>query len=212
MVDELVKTNGIKPAKVVEIQPVSKEKMAELWKSGISLTQFNVGGQHLMKRCRITKFPSCLRVVGNVMIAKVSDPDGNGVQIHKTKFDENGIRSERLMMRAPLPPGSAIRLYEPVKGVLGVAEGIETAISAAMIYKCPVWALINANNLEKWTPPPGVDHVMIFGDNDLTFTGQAAAYSLARRLVAMGNYQVDVHIPKESGHDWNDVHMKGDYK
>ena len=111
-----------------------------------------------------------------------------------------------------MPPGSAIRLHEPVQGVLGVAEGIETALSASQLYRCPVWALINANNLEKWMPPAGVNHIMIFGDNDLTFTGQAAAYALAKRLALMGNgdseYKVDVLIPREVGWDWNDVYMQ----
>lgn len=212
MVDDLVKVNGIKPAKIEEKPAVSKAEMAEIWKRGVPLSRANAGGAYLTKRCGITAYPPCLRIIDSnaiTMIARVSDPDGNGVQLHKTLFNPDGSKAGRKMMRAPLPPGSAIRLYDPVMGVLGVAEGIETAISASRLFKCPVWALINANNLEKWAPPPGVEHVMIFGDNDSSFTGQAAAYGLAKRLVAMGHYQVDVRIPTEAGHDWNDVHMKG---
>lgn len=212
MVDNLIRLEDIRPKVVPPIPQVSREKMAELWKSGIALSEHNVAGAYITKRCGITKYPKVLRWMGEMMLAKVSDPDGNGVQIHKTKFDQNGVRAERLMMRAPLPPGSAIRLYEPIQGVLGVAEGIETAISAAQIFKCPTWALINANNLEKWLPPKGVEHVMIFGDNDFTFTGQAAAYNLAKRLVATGECQVSVIIPPNPGWDWNDVHMRGDEK
>jgi putative DNA primase/helicase len=210
MVDNLIKLEDIRPKAVSAPPPVSREKMAELWKSSIPLTQVNMAGAYLHKRCGITKFPEVLRYVDYMMIAKVSDPDGKGIQIHKTKFDERGVKGERLMMRAPLPPGSAIRLYEPIKGVLGVAEGIETAISAAQLFKCPTWALINANNLEKWLPPKGVEHVMIFGDNDLTFTGQAASYSLAKRIVAAGECQVSVLIPPNPGWDWNDVYQRGE--
>lgn len=210
MVDDLVKVNGIKPAKIEEKPAVSKADMAKLWNSGTPLSPDSVGGKYLSARCGITKYPSCLRMAGDMMIAKVSDPDGSGVQIHKTKFDEHGAKSQRLMMRAPLPPGSAIRLHEPVQGVLGIAEGIETALSASQIYRCPVWALINANNLEKWMPPQGVDHIMIFGDNDLSYTGQAVAYALAKKLVATGSYRVDVLIPSRPGFDWNDIHLMGE--
>ena len=210
MVDNLIRLEDIRPKPVHTPPSVSKEAMAELWKKGIALSEQNVAGAYLKMRCGITKYPKVLRWTGDMMIAKVSDPDGKGVQIHKTKFDQNGVRAERLMMRAPLPPGSAIRLYEPIQGVLGVAEGIETAISAAQLFKCPTWALINANNLEKWLPPQGVEHVMIFGDNDLTFTGQAAAYNLAKRIVATGACQVSVLIPPHPGWDWNDIHQRGE--
>jgi putative DNA primase/helicase len=210
MVDDLVRTEKLEPKTVQAPPQVSKQEMAELWKKGIALTQQNIAGAYIYKRCGITQFPEALRWAGGTMIARVTDPDGNGVQIHKTKFDHNGEKTDRRMMRAPMPPGSAIRLYEPIQGVLGVAEGIETAISAAQLFKCPTWALINANNLEKWLPPNGVEHVMIFGDNDFTFTGQAAAYNLAKRIVAAGKCQVSVIIPPNPGWDWNDVHQRGE--
>lgn len=206
MVDDLVKVNGIKPVKVDEKPAVSKAEMAETWKKGVPLNLFNAGGAYLTKRCKITVYPPSLRMVDSTMIARVTDLDGNGVQLHKTTFDDQGNKIGRKMMRAPMPPGSAIRLHDPVQGVLGVAEGIETALSASQLYNCPVWALINANNLEKWMPPQGAEHIMIFGDNDLSYTGQASAYALAKRLVATGSYKVDVLIPSQPGFDWNDVH------
>jgi phage/plasmid primase-like uncharacterized protein len=46
--------------------------------------------------------------------------------------------------------------------------------------------------------------VIIFGDNDKNFTGQEAAYSLARSL--SGDLEVDIKIPTLPGTDWNDVH------
>jgi len=46
--------------------------------------------------------------------------------------------------------------------------------------------------------------VAIFGDCDESFTGQAAAYALARRLVADG-VSVVVRIPDTMGQDWADV-------
>jgi putative DNA primase/helicase len=117
---------------------------------------------------------------------------------------KSGDSVKRLLMRGSLPEGSAVRLW-PAQTAMGIAEGIETAISAAMMFKMPVWAALNAQNLVKWTPPEGVTHVTVFGDNDLSFTGQAAAYRLANRLVSINGLRVDVEIPDYPGHDWNDV-------
>lgn len=210
MVDELISSQNIRPVKVEEKPAVSKAEMAEMWRQSVPLNIFNMGGAYLNQRCDITVFPPCLRMLDSTMIAKVTDPSGNGIQLHKTLFNSNGAKIGRKMMRAPMPPGSAIRLHEPVKGVLGIAEGIETALSASKLYNCPVWALINANNLEKWVPPKDVQHIMIFGDNDLSYTGQASAYALAKKLVATGEYTVDVLIPTRAGWDWNDVLKQGE--
>jgi putative DNA primase/helicase len=67
----------------------------------------------------------------------------------------------------------------------------------------PVWAATNAVLLEAWVPPEGVERVLIAGDNDTSFTGQAAAYSLARRLVQKG-LAVEIQIPGVAGKDWAD--------
>ena len=60
--------------------------------------------------------------------------------------------------------------------------------------------------LANWTPPEGCTEVAIFGDNDPKFAGQAAAYQLASRLASTG-IDVTVHIPRQSGWDWNDELM-----
>ena len=87
---------------------------------------------------------------------------------------------------------------------LGVAEGIETALSAFVLFDVPTWAAVTADGLKRWIPPTGTKRVAIFGDNDLTGTGQAAAWSLAKRLIANG-VDTTVRIPDEPGTDWCDV-------
>lgn len=126
-------------------------------------------------------------------------PDGSG------KAD---MASPRKLMPGDLPEGACVALSEFKGGTLGIAEGIETAMSASALYDIPVWASINAGNLAKWIPPEGTEEVAIFGDNDPKFAGQAAAYALARRLAAK-NIPVTVHIPDMPGTDWADVYMKG---
>jgi putative DNA primase/helicase len=93
--------------------------------------------------------------------------------------------------------------------VLGIAEGVETALSAAQLFKVPVWAALNAGRLEVWMPPAGITKVMIFGDNDENQRGQDAAWQLENRLIDAG-IETSVHIPDKPGTDWNDVLMRAE--
>jgi len=146
------------------------------------------------------------------MVALVSGPDGQAVTMHRTFLRADGLAkaemaSPRKLMPGPVPDGSCVRLTDFNGGALGIAEGIETAMSAGAIHKLPVWAALNATMLAKWIPPEGCDEVAIFGDNDANFTGQAAAYELARRL-ASKQITVTVHIPQIAGEDWNDIYRR----
>jgi putative DNA primase/helicase len=101
--------------------------------------------------------------------------------------------------------GSAIRLA-PLgdSDTLLVGEGVETVLSAMKIYGLPGWAAMDAGKLEKVEIPKHIKRVVIVADNDHSFTGQASAYSLAKRLKLSG-LEVDVKFPDEIGKDFNDV-------
>lgn len=134
----------------------------------------------------------------NCMVAKVEDQKGP-ISLHVTYFRDAG--KARKMMPPTRPASAAfVRLY-PLAPTLGISEGIETGIAAAMLHRLPVWPCLNAGSLERFTPPEGVRRIVIFGDTDESYTGQAAAYSAAKRLRLAG-YSVDVRLP-ESG-DWAD--------
>lgn len=138
------------------------------------------------------------------MVAAVTAPDGSIVNCHLTYLTPDGQKVTRRVMPGSLPEGCCIRLWEPRDGVLGVAEGIETAMAAAARFKVPTVAAINANRLAAWEPPAGVKEVYVFGDNDESYTGQAAAYNLARKLVLKHGLIAHVTIPPETGTDWAD--------
>lgn len=142
------------------------------------------------------------------MVARISDPNDKGVNLHITYLTPDGqkapVELQRKVMSGGLPEGSAIRIW-PQMAYMGIAEGIETAMSAAILYKCPVWSALNSSMLAKWVPPEGVRDVVIFGDNDWNYAGQQAAYTLANRLVLKFGKRVDVQIPANRGSDWNDV-------
>jgi putative DNA primase/helicase len=178
-------------------------------------------GRYLARRVGLTTFPSCLRTGSNVryqsdppsfhpaMIAMVTGPDGTPSILLRTYLTVDGgkapVAEPRRLMSGTIAKGAAIRLA-PAGDTLGIAEGIETALSASVLFGVPCWAAVNAGMLAAWRPPPEARHIIIFGDNDPSFAGQAAAYVLARRLGSEGRV-VEVQVPAEMDADWNDVHQ-----
>lgn len=58
----------------------------------------------------------------------------------------------------------AVRLA-PAGALLGLAEGVETAIAASMLYRLPVWAVCGAARLGRVWAPNQVGRILIVGDN-----------------------------------------------
>ena len=148
----------------------------------------------------------------DAMVAKMVALNGSAVGVHVTyleggrKAPVEAPRKQRTF--APIA-GAAVRLSVPA-ATLGIAEGIETALSASELFEIPVWAALNANGMESFLWPDGVRELVIFGDNDESFTGQKAAYTLARRAKSKG-VAVRIEIPERPGEDWNDVlHARAD--
>ena len=215
--------------KVVAPKPAAsddakQEAMRDVWKVSRPVDHRDPVGRYLQGRLGdIHRFPRCLRTVDRLkyydedlgtsyhpaMLALVRDPDDNAVNIHRTYLTPDGAKaalpSSRKMMAGELPKGSAVRLFPFYEDTLGIAEGIETAWAAHLLFDVPVWSSINATMLMDWRPPKDVRRIMIFGDNDRSFTGQMAAFSLAYRLKVKEGYAVEVHIPETEQTDWNDV-------
>jgi putative DNA primase/helicase len=130
--------------------------------------------------------------------------------MHRTFLKPDGsgkaeMQSPRKLMAGEIPDGACVMLSDWTQsGVLGIAEGIETAMAASALFDVPCWAAINSTMLAKWWPPVGCEEVVVFGDNDPKFAGQAAAFKLAHRLAVKG-ISVTVQIPSQAGTDWNDV-------
>lgn len=131
------------------------------------------------------------------------------VSMHRTFLKPDGsdkaeMAAPRKLMAGELPDGACVMLSDYTGGPLGIAEGIETALSASALFGLPVWAAINANLMTKWHPPAGCEEVAVFADNDAKFGGQSAAYQLAHRLACKG-HAVTVHVPEMAGTDFNDI-------
>lgn len=203
-------------AAVVAFRPAKKSPaeliaaMKRVWAQGVSITEGSAPDRFLRKRgIELDHYPACLRHgPGPMMLAKVVSPDGKAVNVHRTRLTPHGDKAEgnvRLLMEGEFPGGSAVRLAPPTD-TLGIAEGIETALAASILFGVPVWALLVAQNLAKFREPEGVTRVIVFGDHDDNYTGQAAAYACANRL-AIAKVEVDVRLPDGKGADWNDVLM-----
>ena len=141
------------------------------------------------------------------MVAVFSSPTGQPLTFHVTHLTKHGTKAEVSAPKKVLPPvselaGGAIRLFDPAR-IMGIAEGIETALACFKLFGIPTWASYSAVLLEKFEPPEECEHLVIFADNDKSFTGQKAAYALANRLAIKG-IDAEVRVTDTPGQDWAD--------
>jgi len=200
-------------------------EMNALWNSGQQVKPDDPAGRYLAKRgLMVTRdMATALRFVPRLkyskdierpgMIAKFSDASGHAKQIHRTYLTADGDKADldpnRKFMPGDLPKGGAIRFGLPGH-TMGVAEGIETALSAMVLYHMPVSATTSALMLREWQAPLTVARIVVFADSDANFCGEAAAFALANKLVLDAQKRgiprdVDVKVPEGRGKDWNDI-------
>ncbi|MHB1926913.1 MAG: toprim domain-containing protein [Leptospirillum sp.] len=99
--------------------------------------------------------------------------------------------------------GSAIRLGLPTnEGRLGISEGIESGLSAAILERMPVWCGLSAHGMETIELPEDATRITIFSDRDPA--GLRAAANAVLRFRAEGR-QAEILTPDETGWDFNDV-------
>jgi len=204
----------------VKEKPKTDPKVAlnKVWKSSSKLTGSDTVSKYLHLRNivltpdNIRFCPKCYESDSKTevpaMVARIHNREGRPISLHRTYLG-NGLKK----VMTPTEPivGAAIRLFQPggqfEDGVLGVAEGIESACSATQLNGIATWSVISTSIMKKWEPPEGMRHIVIFGDNDISYAGQKAAYTLANKLFLAG-FLVEVEIPPEPGTDWNDVAVK----
>lgn len=146
---------------------------------------------------RIDRFPA--------LVAAVRDVAGELVTAHVTYLQQGQKLSEyeprKLLSSMTGRMGCAVRLI-PVGEVLGIAEGIETALSASrMNNSVPVWAALNTSLLMRFEPPENTKALLIFADNDAP--GLQAAARLMERL--QGRVHLELRLPPMPFNDWNDA-------
>lgn len=164
------------------------------------------------------------------MVAPIQDGAGDVVGIHRTFLRE--IRGQvahdvsavngwvdvkqvatRMVVKADVSPvkkmngragGGAVRLAAAAP-VMGVAEGIETALSVQMVTGLPCWAALSLGNLGRVELPDLVEQVLILADNDMK---DPVAQDAALRRAANGHLQAGRKVRRAlppRGMDFNDL-------
>jgi putative DNA primase/helicase len=215
-VEQLIGTIQPGPVGKGQTQESKLSALRAVWSASRQVTKGDPVWRYLNGRLEVESIPPALRLHPSLhhseggtypaMVAKMTYPDGTGASVHRTYLSADGAKApvqtvKKFMAGKPLNT-AAVRLSD-VQEYIGIAEGIETALAASLRFQVPVWAATNAVLLESWLPPAGVKRVLIAGDNDASYTGQAAAFNLARRLIRDG-LAVEIVIPKKVDTDWAD--------
>lgn len=94
----------------------------------------------------------------------------------------------------------AVRLFSPKNGVLGLAEGTESAMSATQLTGIPTWATLGNERYGIVTIPESVKQLYLFVDHD---AGGDLAEAKAREHFQMPGRSIIVRRPGRPGDDWN---------
>ena len=147
------------------------------------------------------------------LIAKIVNAENKPVSIARVYLKTDDLKSgKKIMPKTESLIGSAVRLFSPEtemlsSDILGIAEGIGTAMACTQMFSIATWACLSSTLMEAWNPPEQYKNIVIYGDNDANFVGQKAAYTLAKKLFAK-NLIVSVEFPKLPDSDFNDELMQ----
>lgn len=139
------------------------------------------------------------------MIAAARDRHGF-VSIQRTFLDPARHSKATDLENAKMalgPPGrGAVRLM-PAGVVLGIAEGIETAWSAALIFSIPVWAALGNERFGLIDIPDEVTNLVLLPDPG---QGGRRAEELGIKAHSRPGRSIETEWPRRG--DWNDVWLR----
>ena len=98
--------------------------------------------------------------------------------------------------------GAAVRLAAIDGGLLGIAEGIETALAYNLLTGIPAWAALSSAGVQHAALPDGLKSLAIAADFD--GAGLLAAERIERRARDAG-IEVHIDLPPRHRTDWADV-------
>ena len=197
--------NGPTPAR---LQPKPKSQEPEPDPAGLDIWRATVEPHHsfvqeYLERRGIPLLPQFIRCQMDrlAMVAAVQRPDGKIIAVQQTWLKREG---EKASVSPPrITTGSlgsgAVRLGAAAE-VMGLAEGVETALSAMQLTGMTVWATLGAARLPSVWMPPQVRELHIFADNDEA--GRKAARLAVEAQRSMRT--VVPRFPPEQCKDYND--------
>lgn len=205
------------------------DKVLEAYPSFTPLTTNDNGAvQYLINRGITTMPQNSVRFRANpngldAMVAIVTDENMKPCYTHTTYIKggkKAGIDTPKVLKSMQTDgylsgvKSPAIRMSK-ADDVLGIAEGIETALSAQQLFGVPTWSVCNANMMARFKAPAKVKHLFIFADCDeINGVGLAAAFNCAsKNMLQVKTIERVTVIWREKGGDMNDqLHDKQEYK
>lgn len=160
---------------------------------------------------RFVKYPG--------MLALIRDVNGKPITMHRTFLDPKlpakaNVANPKLQFKGiDDVRGCAVRLDAPIempngKFMIGVSEGIETALAIREASGCPMWAGISDRLMEAVKFPENIGLVIIWADIEPSGAGMAAATRMRDKLVAE---KIVVRIMTPPGQsekaDWLDIYQ-----
>lgn len=137
------------------------------------------------------------------MVGAVQRPDGVVVAVQATILTPKGDKAVIAIPKITTGAlGAGAVRFAKAAPVMGIAEGIETAMSAQALADMPVWAALGCQRLQRVELPEIVKEVHVFGDNDMP--GRDAAQRAAEVHLKAGR-RVVLRFPPEGIKDFNDL-------
>lgn len=137
------------------------------------------------------------------LIAAVSLDEGP-IAIHRTFLSQTGETKADFAepKRALGALGqAAVRLFAPTDVKLGLAEGIESAMSAYALTGIPTWATLGNKRFGLVSIPESIAELHLFVDHD---AGGELAASRGLKVYATPNRKIMIRKASAQGADWND--------
>ncbi len=203
-----------------DLSPVWLQQRAlDLWGSGRQIN--GTPAEHYLRRRNINLVPSALRyhlrtplgrgkqaVFRPALIAALHERS-RFVALQRTFLDRDEPRRARDLAnprRMLGKPGQGAVMLAPANDTLGLAEGIETALSAIVLLDIPVWATLGNERLAHIAIPDSVTRLILLPDNDL---GGRIGAAKATEVYAMPGRTIETLWPPAGFNDWNDVLRAG---
>ncbi|MBF0366484.1 MAG: toprim domain-containing protein [Oligoflexia bacterium] len=151
------------------------------------------------------------------MVAKVEDIKGNFLGVHRTYITEDGVKAPVKDPKKSLGEitGGAIRLTSLTQDqyLVGITEGIETALSVFMATGMPMWVGVSAGGIERVELPCQLRVIYLWGDKDRSEAGQRAVAKFTEKHHQSGRAifplipEGEIPVDKKSL-DWLDVYSQ----
>lgn len=196
-----------------------RQRALQIWDEARQLS--GTSAEIYLRRRRIAILPPALRFHARTplgggerldyrpaMIAAVHEAD-RFVAIQRTFLDREDARRARDLIDPRMMLGRPHRgavVLAPSGLTLGLAEGVETALSAMILFDIPVWAALGSERLDGVAIPTRATRLILFPDNDLA--GEIGA-AKAMAAYAMPGRLIEVEFPPARFKDWNDVLRAG---